>query len=106
MSTSVVFSGAGTLAADYPKDVNLQTKMRSVTELTPANSETVTITHGSDAELARTIRIIKADGTEEFYPGQTANVLTSVTRTSATVTTIVFGSAAAAAGPYKILIEF
>lgn len=104
--SSIAFSGAGVNNTDYPQDDNRQTVFRSVHKFTPANSETVTITHGTDKDNKRRISIIKASGEEEYYPGFTANVLTSVTRTDTETTTIVFGSAANAEGEFTVVIEY
>lgn len=100
--SNAVFSGTGGLSTGYPKDDNLQTRMRAVflTDAAMGAAETLTITHGNDSEMTRRITVID-DGT-----GQDAGAaVTSITRTSASVTTIVF-AAGAAGNVYRIVIEF
>lgn len=91
--SSIAFSGAGVASAGYPQDSNLQTRMLHVIRAVSTGAETYTITHGSDAEKTREV-IVLDDLTGLVYAA-------TVTRTSATVTTV----AVAGAGTYRIIIR-
>lgn len=108
MASTVTFGGAGTLTAGYPVDENRPSRNRTVVKLTPANSELVTIDHGNDSELIRAVHIYKANGNAVSITDVTAqsNTGTLVDLVDANTTTVTFGSGAAAAGPYTVVIEY
>lgn len=96
--SSVAFSAAGSVAAGYPADENLQTKMRSVAVVTLGAGETATITHGSDPELTRRVEALNASGAS-LLAGGSPDV--TVIRASATTTTV----QSTAGGTIRVVIE-
>ena len=74
---------------------------RVIIDVNPDDAgETLTITHGVDRTGTRDIRLYNAAGVEKTFT--TASV-TSITRTSTTVTTIVFPASVAA---HRLIMEW
>lgn len=99
-ATSIVFSGAGTLRNPVNEGVH-NTSIRSIWEVTVANSETLTLNHMTDLLKIRSIRVMSAS-TGADAPVSAAGIV-SITKTDADTTTIVFG--ASAAGNWNIVID-
>jgi len=83
--TTIAFSGAG--VGEVTEEEMIGDTMRVICSINPADAgETVTITHGGDRTGTRNVRIIQS-GLDKTA---TTAVVTSITRTSETVTTIVY----------------
>lgn len=99
-ATSIVFSGAGTLRNPVNEGV-FNTSIRSIWEVTVANSVTLTLHHMTDLLKIRNVRVLNA--TTGAEAAVDAAGIVSITKTDADTTTIVFG--ASAAGNWNIVID-
>lgn len=99
--SAISFSLTGTLINPNTIDDVINTSVRMTAKVTVLNSEVVTITHFSDADKLRSVEVLLASTGAGAVSG--ASGVSSIVKTSATVTTITFG--ASAAGTYWIVIE-
>lgn len=100
MST-VAFSSSGTLLNENNVDDVVNTQVRVKAKVTVVNSEVVTITHFTDTDLVRSVRVLVASTGLDAATGTSG--VSSVSKASASGTAITFGSGAA--GTYFVIID-
>lgn len=103
--SKITFSAAGVhkiggpFTEAAPVDDNFQTKFSFGAFVTVGNNEVLTIEHGEDPYLRRTVKVISSAGADAIVGGSV-----TVLRTTSTETELTFG--AGAAGDYVIHIEW